>query len=131
MRKTRVAINGFGRIGRVLYRVVHNDPTIEVVAINDLTDSHTLAHLLKYDSVHRQFQEDISSDKDHIIAGKNKIKVISYKDPSLLPWKELGIDIVVECTGHFLDKVSAEKHLIAGAKKVILSAPPTDNEIKT
>ena len=86
MSKIRVAINGFGRIGRVLYRVIHNDPNIEVVAINDLTDSHTLAHLLKYDSVHRQFNDTISSDKDHIIAGKNKIKIVSHNDPSLLAW---------------------------------------------
>lgn len=127
MRKIKVAINGFGRIGRVLYRVLHHNEAVEVIAINDLTDSKTLAHLLKYDSVHRQFPDNISFDKDHIIVGPKKIKILSAKDPSLLPWKELDIDVVVESTGHFLDRASAEKHLIAGAKKVILSAPPNDD----
>ncbi|MFL5754507.1 MAG: type I glyceraldehyde-3-phosphate dehydrogenase [Bacteroidia bacterium] len=127
MRKIKVAINGFGRIGRVLYRVLHHSEAVEVVAINDLTDSRTLAHLLKYDSVHRQFPDNVSFDKDHIIVGPKKIKILSAKDPSLLPWKEMDIDVVVESTGHFLDRASAEKHLIAGAKKVILSAPPNDD----
>ncbi len=127
MSKIRVAINGFGRIGRVLFRVLHTNTNIEVVAINDLTDSKTLAHLLKYDSVHRQFKGTVSHDKEHIIIDNRKIKIFNSKDPSSLPWKDLAIDIVVESTGHFLDKVSAQKHLDAGAKKVILSAPPTDD----
>ena len=127
MSKIRVAINGFGRIGRVLYRVIHNNSNIEVVAINDLTDSKTLAHLLKYDSIHRIFNGAVSYDKEHIIVDGKKIKIFNSKDPSSLPWKDLAIDIVVESTGHFLDKNSAQKHIDAGAKKVILSAPPNDD----
>ncbi len=125
--KTRVAINGFGRIGRVFFRLAHNNPNIEIVAINDLTDSKTLAHLLKYDSVHRQFNGEISSDKEHIIVNGKKIKVLSQKDPKNLPWKELNIDVVVESTGMFLDQESAQLHLDAGAKRIVLSAPPKDD----
>lgn len=125
--KTRVAINGFGRIGRVFFRLAHNNPNIEIVAINDLTDSKTLAHLLKYDSVHRQFNGEIDSDSEHIIVNGKKIKVLCQKDPKNLPWKELNIDVVVESTGMFLDQESAQLHLNAGAKRIVLSAPPKDD----
>jgi glyceraldehyde 3-phosphate dehydrogenase len=131
MNRIRIAINGFGRIGRCFFRNSFHLSNIEIVAINDLTDTKTLAHLLKYDSVHRAYDKKVSYDKDHLIVEDAKIKVVSSKDPSLLPWKEMKIDIVIESTGHFLDKLSANKHIVAGAKKVILSAPPTDDAIKT
>ncbi len=127
MSKTRIAINGFGRIGRVLYRVLHTRPNIEVVAINDLTDSKTLAHLLKYDSVHRGFNGTVNHDAEHIIVDGRKIIVYKEKDPAQLPWKQLNIDIVVESTGHFLSREAAHKHIEAGARKVIMSAPPNDD----
>ncbi|MCD6065405.1 MAG: type glyceraldehyde-3-phosphate dehydrogenase [Bacteroidetes bacterium] len=127
MKPVRIAINGFGRIGRVFTRVAHNNPEIEIVAINDLTDSHTLAHLLKYDSVHRAFPGTVSATEQGIVINGKTIRVCSVKDPAQLPWKELDIDIVIESTGLFLDQESAQKHLDAGAKKVILSAPPKDN----
>jgi glyceraldehyde 3-phosphate dehydrogenase len=127
MKPVRIAINGFGRIGRVFTRVAHDHPGIEIVAINDLTDSFTLAHLLKYDSVHRAFPGTVSSVEGGIVINGKTIKVCSFKDPAQLPWKELDIDIVIESTGLFLDQASAQKHLDAGAKRVILSAPPKDN----
>ncbi len=127
----RVAINGFGRIGRVFLRNCITNPAIEIVAINDVADTHTLAHLLKYDSVHRAFPGEISTEGNTLIVNGKKIKVVSFKDPSQLPWKELNVDIVIESTGHFLDKASAGLHLKAGAKKVILSAPPKEDSIKT
>lgn len=127
----RVAINGFGRIGRVFLRNCINNPAIEIVAINDVADTHTLAHLLKYDSVHRAFPGEISTEGNTLIVNGKKIKVVSFKDPSQLPWKELKVDIVIESTGHFLDKASAGLHLTAGAKRVILSAPPKEDSIKT
>jgi glyceraldehyde 3-phosphate dehydrogenase len=127
----RVAINGFGRIGRVYFRNAINNPQIEVVAINDVTDTETLAHLLKYDSVHRAFNGDVKVEGKDLVVNGRKIKVVSSKDPSQLPWKENNIDIVIESTGHFLDAESAQKHLDAGAKKVILSAPAKDDTIKT
>jgi len=126
----RIAINGFGRIGRVLFRVLHGNKDIEIAAINDLADSKTLAHLLKYDSVHGNYPGDVSFTKDSLKAGGREIKIFSEKDPSSLPWKKLGIDVVIESTGHFLDKPGAQKHLQAGAGKVILSAPPKDPDIK-
>lgn len=131
MKKINVAINGFGRIGRVFFRCAFENPRINIVAINDITDTKTLAHLLKYDSVHKQFKTSISHDANHIIVNDIAIKTFACKDPELLPWKELDIDIVIESTGHFLDKESANKHLKAGAKKIILSAPPKDDSIKT
>lgn len=131
MNKIRVAINGFGRIGRVYFRNAILNPQIEIIAINDVTDIETLAHLLKYDSIHRAFPGDIKIEgKDLLVNGK-KIKIVSAKDPDQLPWKENNIDIVVECTGLFLDVESAQKHLNAGAKKVIISAPAKDDSIKT
>jgi glyceraldehyde 3-phosphate dehydrogenase len=131
MKKINVAINGFGRIGRVFLRCAYKNPQINIVAINDLTDAKTLAHLLKYDSVHRQFQGKVSHDDKHIIIDNDPIPVYSSKDPEQLPWKELCVDIVIESTGLFLDKASANKHLKAGAKKIILSAPAKDDDIKT
>lgn len=129
--KIKVAINGFGRIGRVFLRNCFNHPEIEIVAINDITDTRTLAHLLKYDSVHRAFPGEVSFDENHLIINKKSIQVFASKDPSTLPWKDLNIDIVIESTGHFLDKKGAGLHLTAGAKKVILSAPPKEEGIKS
>lgn len=131
MQKINIAINGFGRIGRVFFRCAYNHPDINIVAINDITDTKTLAHLLKYDSVHRKFPASINHDAGHIIVDNKPIKVFSSKDPEQLPWKELNVDIVIESTGLFLDQASAQKHLNAGAKKIILSAPAKDDEIKT
>ncbi len=130
MKKIRVAINGFGRIGRVSFRVMLHDERIEVVAINDLTDSKTLAHLLKYDSVHGIIKADVKAgDKSIIVDGKS-ITIFAEKDPANLPWKDLNIDVVIESTGFFLDKATAGKHITAGARKVIISAPPNTNDIK-
>lgn len=131
MKKIRVAINGFGRIGRVSTRVFLNKKNIELVAINDLTDTRTLAHLFKYDSVHGKFNGAVKATPNSIVLNQKEILVFSEKDPSNLPWKKLDIDVVIESTGHFLDKESAGKHLKAGAKKVIISAPPKDSDIKT
>lgn len=131
MNKIKIAINGFGRIGRCFFRIASEKNDIDIVAINDLTDTKTLAHLLKYDSVHRAYNHFVSFDESHLTVNQKKIKVIAEKDPAKLPWKELDIDVVIECTGFFLDKESAGKHLSAGAKKVILSAPAKDEDIKT
>ncbi|MEX1188743.1 MAG: type I glyceraldehyde-3-phosphate dehydrogenase [Bacteroidia bacterium] len=123
MQKIRVAINGFGRIGRISFRAILNKSNIEVVAINDLTDVETLAHLLKYDSVHGRFPGEVTTGKDFIEAGGHHMNVYAEKDPSNLPWKELNVDVVIESTGFFLDTESAGKHLTAGAKRVVISAP--------
>lgn len=131
MKKINIAINGFGRIGRVFFRCAFNNPQINIVAINDITDTGTLAHLLKYDSVHRKLDATIEHDEKTITVDGKTIKIFSSKDPAQLPWKDLGIDIVIESTGLFLDKASAQKHLDAGAKKIILSAPAKDDSIKT
>lgn len=131
MSKIRIAINGFGRIGRCFFRAAFDQPNFEIVAINDLTDSKTLAHLLKYDSVHRGYKNKVEHDETNLIVNGRVIKITSAKEPQLLPWKELNIDIVIESTGHFLTKESAGKHLTAGAKRVILSAPAIDDDIKT
>ncbi len=125
----KVAVNGFGRIGRMAFRAAYDRDDIEIVALNDLTDPHTLAHLLKYDSVHGTLKQEIGSDKDNIIVDGKIIRVISEKDPNKLPWKDLGIDLVLECTGLFTDKTQASKHINAGAKKVIISAPATNPDI--
>ncbi len=131
MQKIKVAINGFGRIGRVTFRILLERSNIEVVAINDLTDSKTLAHLLKYDSVHRGINAEVSSEEKAIIVNGKRIVIYAEKDPANLPWKELGIDVVIESTGFFLDRETAGKHIAAGAKKVIISAPPKTDDIKT
>lgn len=131
MKRIRVAINGFGRIGRVFLRICINNPLIEVVAINDLANAKTLGHLLKYDSVHRSFNGTVQVENDTLIVNEQVIKVFSHKDPLQLPWKDFQVDVVIECTGLFLDLAGAQKHLSAGAKKVILSAPAKDDSIKT
>lgn len=125
MSKTRIAINGFGRIGRITFRNLINMENIEVVAINDLTDNKTLAHLLKYDSIHGRFHGEVSSDEHYITVNNQKILAIAERDPTKLPWKESKIDVVIECTGRFTDLESAKKHIEAGARKVIISAPAT------
>ena len=121
--KTRVAINGFGRIGRTFLRKAIQLSDIEIVAINDLTEPATLAHLLKYDSIHRQFPGTIHSEKDALIINGKRIPTTAIKDPELLPWASIGADIVLESTGHFTDPDKAALHLQAGAGKVIISAP--------
>lgn len=124
--KPKVAINGFGRIGRQVFRVNLEKKYFEIVAINDLTDAKTLAHLLKYDSNYGSIPNEISSTEDSIIVDGKSYKVIKERDPEKLPWKELGVDLVVEATGFFTDHAGASKHLTAGAKKVIISAPGKD-----
>lgn len=131
MKKIKVAINGFGRIGRISFRVMLESENIEVIAINDLTDSKTLAHLLKYDSVHGVLKADVKAEEKAIIVNGKKINVYAEKDPANLPWKSLGVDVVIESTGFFLDKESAGKHITAGAKKVIISAPANTSDIRT
>ena len=127
----KVAINGFGRIGRLAFRLIAEEKDIEVVAINDLTSAEELAYYLKYDTNHRCFDiDDISFKDDYIIYKKKKIKVYSEKDPSLLPWREENIDVVLECTGLFTKLEDAYKHIVAGAKHVIISAPAKGN-VKT
>lgn len=126
----KVGINGFGRIGRcVLRSALEHKLPIEVLAINDLTDAKTLAHLFKYDSVHGNLKEDISYGDDFIAVNGKKIKITKEKDPANLPWKALGVDVVLESTGLFTKRADAEKHITAGAKKVIISAPATDEDI--
>ena len=119
----KVGINGFGRIGRLAYRAMSQDKDIEIVAVNDLGDIHTMAHLLKYDSVHGQAFNEVVAEDGHIIADGKKFKVLSEREPGNLPWGELGVDIVVESTGFFTDGTKAKAHLDAGAKKVLISAP--------
>lgn len=126
----KVAINGFGRIGRLVYRIMEEDNNFDVIAINDLTDSEQLAYLLKYDSNHRVYEKEISYDDTGIIVNNHKINVYSELDPNKLPWNELGIDVVFECTGKFTDAEKAMAHINAGAKKVIISAPAKGN-VKT
>ena len=122
----KIAINGFGRIGRLVFRVLMQKEGYQVVAINDLTDAKTLAHLLKYDSVHGILPEEIKAEADAIVIDGRRIKIYAEKDPEKLPWKELEIDLVVESTGVFRKRAQAEKHITAGAKKVIISAPAKD-----
>jgi len=123
----KIAINGFGRIGRQAFkRIIEKYPDLDVVAINDLTDTKTLSHLLKYDSNYGILDADISSDENSISVNGKKYQVLAEKDPSELPWKKLKVDIVLECTGFFTDDASARKHIKAGAKKVIISAPAKD-----
>ena len=119
----KIAINGFGRIGRVVFREALKQEEIEIVAVNDLTDAAMLAHLLKYDSVHGVFDAEVSFDNDTLIVDGKKVKVYAERDPAALPWGELGVDVVIDSTGVFTDRAGLNKHLEAGAKKVILSAP--------
>jgi glyceraldehyde 3-phosphate dehydrogenase len=127
----RVGINGFGRIGRQVLRVARQQGVadIEIVAINDLTDNKTLAHLFKYDSVHGTFDGDVSSSSESITVDGDEIRVFEEKDPASLPWKKLGVDIVLESTGRFTDADAARKHLTAGARKVIISAPAKGEDL--
>jgi glyceraldehyde 3-phosphate dehydrogenase len=122
----RVGINGFGRIGRCVMRIGATNPDIEFVAINDLTDSKTLAHLLKYDSVHGRFEGNVEATGDSLRVGDRSVRVLSERDPAKLPWGELGADIVIESTGLFTKRADAAKHLAAGASKVVISAPATE-----
>jgi len=122
----RIAINGFGRIGRNVFRASQNSKDIEIVAINDLTDTKTLAHLLKWDSTFGEFKHDVKAGDGKIIVDGKEIAVLAKRDPAELPWKDLKIDIALECTGLFLDKANAGKHIAAGAKKVLISAPAKD-----
>lgn len=127
----RVAINGFGRIGRLAFRLMEEDNDYEVVAINDLTDAEQLAYLLKYDTNHRNYRiDEITSDGDYIVVGGRRVRVYSEKDPATLPWKDLDIDVVLECTGLFTSDEKAMAHINAGAKKVIISAP-AKGDVKT
>jgi len=119
----KVAINGFGRIGRNVFRAARGIADFEIVAINDLTDAATLAHLLKYDSVHGTFAAEVRADGDSLVVDGRTIRVLKEKDPANLPWKELGVDIAVESTGRFTNREDAEKHQRAGARKVVISAP--------
>ncbi len=125
----KVGINGFGRIGRNVFRAALHDQNIDFVAVNDITDANTLAHLLKYDSVHGILKDEVKVKNDVIEVAGREIKVLSVKDPASLPWKDLGVDIVIEATGLFRDKESAGKHLSAGAKKVIITAPAKGEDI--
>ena len=122
----RVAINGFGRIGRNFFRTSYNDPDIEIVALNDLTDPQTLAHLLTYDSVHRQFPGEVRYGTDSLIVNGHTIRIFDKKDPKTLPWNDLNVDCVIESTGRFTDRQAAGQHIAAGASRVIISAPAKD-----
>lgn len=123
MKKINVAINGFGRIGRLAFKLLFENSNVNVVAINDLGDSATLAHLLQYDSVHQKFKHPVNFDEKTLLIGENKIAVFAEKSPEKLPWKNLQIDIVLECTGKFRSAEAAGKHITAGAKRVLISAP--------
>lgn len=128
----RVAINGFGRIGRNVFRSLHkrqNELEIEIVAINDLASPQTIAHLLKYDSVHGRFEGQVSCDEDSLTVDQKSLRILSERNPADLPWGELAVDIVLECTGIFRDQEGAGKHITAGAKKVLISAPSPDPDI--
>lgn len=125
----KVAINGFGRIGRNVLRIASGSQAMDVVAINDLTDAATLAHLFKYDSIHGTFQGDVSVEGDNLVINGKSIKILAQRDPAQLPWKELDVDIVIESTGIFTDRAKAAMHLDAGAKRVVISAPGKDADI--
>ncbi len=130
MSTVKVAINGFGRIGRLVYRQIYNMDGIDVVAINDLTSPKVLAHLLKYDSAQGRFDQDITSTENAIVVAGDEIKIYAQKDPAQIPWKDHDIDVVLECTGFFTDKDKAQAHITAGAKRVVISAPAT-GDLKT
>ncbi|MDE3143315.1 MAG: type I glyceraldehyde-3-phosphate dehydrogenase [Bacteroidota bacterium] len=130
MSTVKVAINGFGRIGRLVYRQIFNMEGIEVVAINDLTSPKVLAHLLKYDSAQGRFDQDVKSTENSIIVNGHEVKIYAQRDPAQIPWGQHGVDVVIESTGFFTDKAKAEAHITAGAKRVVISAPAT-GEMKT
>jgi glyceraldehyde 3-phosphate dehydrogenase len=131
MSKIKVAINGFGRIGRITFRNLVKMDNVEVVAINDLTDNTTLAHLLKYDSVHGRFDGEVKADDKFLYVNGHKIHALAEKDPTLLPWKALGVDVVIESTGRFTDAEKANLHIQAGCRKVVISAPATGEGVDT
>lgn len=130
MSTIKVAINGFGRIGRLVYRQIYNMEGMEVVAINDLTSPKVLAHLLKYDTAQKRFDEEISHTENAIIVNGHEVKIYAQKNPAEIPWKQHDVDVVLECTGFFTDKEKASAHLEAGAKRVVISAPAT-GDLKT
>src|SRR5665213_760117 len=130
MSSVKVAINGFGRIGRLAYRQIHNMKGIEVVAINDLTSPQVLAHLLKYDSAQGRFDAKVQANESSITVDGDEVKIYAHKNPAEIPWKQHGVDVVLECTGFFTDKDKAAAHLTAGARKVVISAPAT-GDLKT
>ncbi|SFG64945.1 glyceraldehyde-3-phosphate dehydrogenase (NAD+) [Halobacillus alkaliphilus] len=125
----RIGINGFGRIGRNVYRAALKNESVEVVAVNDLTDANMLAHLLQYDTVHGTLDEEVTTNGDNLIVGGKEVKVLSEKDPAQLGWGDLGVDVVIESTGRFTQRDDAKKHLDAGAKKVIISAPAKQEDL--
>jgi glyceraldehyde 3-phosphate dehydrogenase len=129
-KEIRIAINGFGRIGRYTAKLILEDKALTLVAINDLAEPKAIAHLMKYDSIHGKLEKDISLGSDNLVYNHQTIKLFGIADPELLPWAELDIDLVIECTGRFTDRKGAERHLKAGAKKVIISAPSMDPTIK-
>src|SRR5687768_15010420 len=130
MSTVKVAINGFGRIGRLVYRQIYNMEGIDVVAINDLTSPKVLAHLLKYDTAQGRFNEDVTAGEGSITVNGEEVKIYAQKDPAQIPWGTHNVDVVLECTGFFTDKAKAEAHITAGAKKVVISAPAT-GDLKT
>jgi glyceraldehyde 3-phosphate dehydrogenase len=130
MSTVKVAINGFGRIGRLAFRQIHDMEGIEVVAINDLTKPAVLAHLLKYDTAQGRFQQEVQHGEDNITVAGNSIKIYAQKDPAQIPWGQHGVDVVLECTGFFTDAEKAQAHITAGAKRVVISAPAT-GDLKT
>jgi glyceraldehyde 3-phosphate dehydrogenase len=125
----KVAINGFGRIGRLVYRAGFRSPEVEFVAVNDLADARTMAHLLKYDSVHGVLDAEVKAADGSILVAGRELKTFSLRDPEALPWKALGVDVVLESTGKFTDRAGAEKHLLAGARKVVISAPAKNPDV--
>ncbi|MCW3112939.1 MAG: glyceraldehyde-3-phosphate dehydrogenase [Segetibacter sp.] len=130
MSTVKVAINGFGRIGRLVFRQIYNMEGVDVVAINDLTSPKVLAHLLKYDSAQGRFSGEVTSTENSIVVNGDEVKIYAQKDPAQIPWGEHGVDVVIESTGFFTDKAKAEAHLTAGAKRVVISAPAT-GDLKT
>lgn len=131
MKKVKIAINGFGRIGRAAFKIALTKPDVEVVGINDLTDTKTLAYLLQYDTMYGRYGEKVTFDQENIIIKDKKVRVYAVKDPKMLPWKDLGVDVVLECTGRFTDLESSKAHVDAGAKIVIISAPVKGSGVPT
>src|SRR5580700_2784203 len=129
--KTRVAINGFGRIGRNAFKIAFDRQDVEVVAINDLTDTKTLAYLLKHDSNYGTYGHNVSFDDENVIVDNTKVRVLAEKDPSALPWRDMNVDVVIESTGFFVDPDKARAHIKAGAKKVVISAPAKGDSADT
>ncbi len=125
----KVAINGFGRIGKLVYRHGFNDDSLDFVAVNDITSPDVLAHLLKYDSIHGRFPAEVKAVKDGLKVGNDTLRVLAEPDPTKLPWGKLGVDVVIESTGRFTKRDDAAKHLAAGAKKVLISAPSSDCDL--